>query len=80
MSRAPWFCPSCQKHHGPHVDTCPQVTPANPLDNPWRVIPQDYRDLFLDQCAGCKGACGNVACPRRVYITCHGSNTYGAAQ
>jgi hypothetical protein len=21
--RAPWFCPSCQKHHGPHVDTCP---------------------------------------------------------
>jgi len=22
-ARAPWFCPSCQKHHGPHVDTCP---------------------------------------------------------
>lgn len=21
--RAAWFCPSCQKHHAPHVDTCP---------------------------------------------------------
>jgi hypothetical protein len=21
--RKPWFCPSCQKHHAPHVDTCP---------------------------------------------------------
>lgn len=18
-----WFCPSCQKHHAPHCDTCP---------------------------------------------------------
>ncbi len=18
-----WFCPACQKHHAPHVETCP---------------------------------------------------------
>lgn len=18
-----WFCPACQRHHAPHVDTCP---------------------------------------------------------
>lgn len=21
--RTAWFCPSCQKHHAPHVETCP---------------------------------------------------------
>lgn len=28
MERQPWFCPSCQKHHAPHVDTCPGVADA----------------------------------------------------
>jgi hypothetical protein len=29
---APWFCPTCQAYHGPHVDTCPgTVIPANPV-------------------------------------------------
>lgn len=23
MTRAAWFCPCCQKHHAPHIDTCP---------------------------------------------------------
>lgn len=23
IEQKPWFCPSCQKYHGPHVDTCP---------------------------------------------------------
>lgn len=23
MTRQAWFCPSCQKHHAPHCDTCP---------------------------------------------------------
>lgn len=22
--RAAWFCPSCNAHHAPHVDTCPK--------------------------------------------------------
>ena len=26
MSREAWFCPSCQKHHAPHVETCPGGT------------------------------------------------------
>lgn len=25
MSKEAWFCPACQKHHAPHVDTCPAV-------------------------------------------------------
>lgn len=27
--RKAWFCPSCQKHHGPHVDTCPEPAPVD---------------------------------------------------
>ena len=23
MDRQAWFCPGCQKHHAPHVETCP---------------------------------------------------------
>ena len=23
MERTAWFCPACQKHHAPHVETCP---------------------------------------------------------
>lgn len=40
--RKPWFCPSCQKHHGPHVDTCPEPIevigkPLPPIQ-PWPTI------------------------------------------
>lgn len=31
MTRTAWFCPSCQKHHGPHVDTCPGPAIAAPI-------------------------------------------------
>jgi len=31
MTRTAWFCPSCQKHHGPHVDTCPGPAIAAPV-------------------------------------------------
>lgn len=37
MERKAWFCPSCQKHHGPHVDTCPGVAGVHPA--PWPVQP-----------------------------------------
>lgn len=25
-----WFCPACQRHHAPHVDTCPERHTAAP--------------------------------------------------
>lgn len=29
---AAWFCPACQKHHAPHVETCPgTVTEVRPI-------------------------------------------------
>jgi len=30
MTRAAWYCPACQKHHGPHVDTCPGTATRDP--------------------------------------------------
>jgi len=40
MTREAWFCPSCQKHHAPHCDTCPGGTggiEALPT-TPWPVV------------------------------------------
>lgn len=37
MERKAWFCPSCQKHHAPHCDTCPGV--AGALPGPAPVVP-----------------------------------------
>ncbi len=44
-NRTAWFCPSCQKHHAPHVETCPgsvdligtKVMPSTPWPaiQPW---------------------------------------------
>lgn len=31
MERTAWFCPACQKHHAPHVETCPGPVDARPL-------------------------------------------------
>jgi hypothetical protein len=31
IDRKAWFCPSCQKHHAPHCDTCPEVVQVRPL-------------------------------------------------
>lgn len=28
MTRSAWFCPACQKHHAPHVETCPRPVDA----------------------------------------------------
>lgn len=44
MIRSAWFCPSCRKHHGPHVDTCPGPVDAGsktpmPTVKPW--VPQE---------------------------------------
>ena len=34
-TRQAWFCPSCQKYHAPHVETCPGGTGGvKPLYNP----------------------------------------------
>ena len=34
--RAAWFCPSCQKHHAPHCDTCPGPVVASGAPNGYR--------------------------------------------
>lgn len=34
MEHKAWFCPSCQKHHAPHCDTCPGVAGAQPTPAP----------------------------------------------
>lgn len=71
MSREAWFCPSCQKHHAPHCDTCPGVMSAG---DPWglRGLPT-FTPSHLrpepDPCAGCNGPCANAACPRLHTIT-----------
>lgn len=37
MSKQAWFCPSCQKHHAPHVDTCP--APVDLISKPLPTMP-----------------------------------------
>lgn len=67
--RKAWWCPSCMAHHAPHVETCPGT------NDPWglRLLPQ-FTPTHLqpnhDPCAGCKGPCGNVACPKLPRVTC----------
>lgn len=36
---AAWFCPSCQKYHAPHVETCPGGTGGVKTIMPNTVIP-----------------------------------------
>lgn len=42
MERKAWLCPSCNKHHGPHVDTCPGETGAQPGSLPAYPITMPY--------------------------------------
>lgn len=35
--RKAWFCPSCNKHHAPHVETCPGTVDALPHLPPTRL-------------------------------------------
>lgn len=61
--RTAWFCPSCQKHHAPHIDTCPAGSLHGGL-GPFRIDIASF-----DPCANCKGACGNAACPKLLRVT-----------
>lgn len=78
--RAAWFCPACQKHHAPHVETCPAPVdligrPLKPVQ-PWMperqspYYPEWMKGTTADPCASCSGACGNAFCPKRAHITC----------
>jgi hypothetical protein len=76
MTKQAWFCPACQHYHAPHVDTCPagSVFGGNGIEKPGHFDPAPYRyweaqPAPFDPCAGCKGACANAACPKRVRIT-----------
>jgi hypothetical protein len=37
MERCAWFCPACNAHHAPHVNTCP-----NPASLPFTAAPYRY--------------------------------------
>lgn len=63
--RSAWFCPACQKHHAPHVETCPRGTGGVKVTGPIFASP-----IVYDPCANCKGPCGNVACPKMPRVTC----------
>lgn len=42
MTREAWFCPACQKHHAPHVETCPGPGPGTgtkPMETVVPVLP-----------------------------------------
>lgn len=74
MTREAWFCPSCQKHHAPHVETCPAPVDLIGKDRMPALpsIPPPYwsqPSILPDLCAGCKGPCGNVACPKLPKVT-----------
>jgi len=86
--RTAWFCPSCQKHHGPHVDTCPAlvdaigtktIPPVRYPNEPVVLYEEWMKRLNADPCAGCNGICGNVACPKRMTITCGAAFTAARA-
>lgn len=40
MERTAWFCPACQKHHAPYVETCPGPVDVRPL--PGITVPDTY--------------------------------------
>lgn len=65
-----WFCPACQKHHAPHVETCPGggVAPYQPGKFTMPLIPGPYDFATTKpQCPKCgiifDGPMGYV-CPR----------------
>lgn len=68
--RQAWYCPSCQKHHAPHCDSCPAL-PNFSHSHPTPYFgPGSNSHPGYDPCANCKGPCGNVACPRLARGTC----------
>jgi len=70
MERKAWFCPSCNKHHAPHVETCPGSSDPWGIDQLPRLKPYIAAGDPFDPCPNCKGPCGNVACPKMRLTTC----------
>lgn len=72
MTKQAWFCPSCQRHHAPHVETCPK--PVDLIGYPLPTSPGYALPLpgpVFNPCNGCKGQpCGNSACPLLPRLTC----------
>lgn len=77
MERSAWFCPSCQRHHAPHVETCPNGSRLTTDPKPGFFDPNPVKywptDGTFNPCAGCKGPCSNAACPKRIQITSTGA-------
>lgn len=73
--RTAWFCPSCQKHHAPHVETCPGPAKGALEMLHFGVPGYPQRDnVGYDPCANCGPMCGNAACPKalRAHYTAAG--------
>ncbi len=82
MERKAWFCPSCNKHHAPHVETCPAPFVDPYAFRPFHPKPAPGFDDFRraverDPCADCKGPCGNAACPKRLVATSRATEGWG---
>ncbi len=74
--RKAWFCPTCQRHHAPHVETCPG--PVDAVSN-IRIPPSITFRGDNDPCAGCGtlGVCLNAACPKRHVVVSTASDVLG---
>lgn len=83
-----WFCPSCQKHHGPHIDTCPGFGfDGFPPQTPFHPKPADDFASVKPACKVCGiifdgpmgYVCPNMRCPSG-FATMAMMTTAGAAQ
>jgi hypothetical protein len=64
MTRNAWYCPGCQKHHAPHIDTCP----GGNTEGIKIGIIQVSRPKYQHRDCNCPlgAACGSSACPRAL--------------
>lgn len=77
--RKAWFCPSCQKHHAPHCDSCPNPTvEVRPLPGvnvwpaPTTAVPQPTIDPYWTAIGS--GAYNPAFDPDRLVICINGAH------
>lgn len=61
-----WFCPACQKHHAPHVETCPGGVGTSP----YRYVQPVRAPAPIGGCACPVGhICKSTGCPRGTFLS-----------